>query len=261
MPNLRVHKDFRAVRNLPFCYLCGRHFVANDESDQDHVPPKCTFNPRDRQTPLTLKTHKSCNENYSVADEKIGQLIAFRRGECRTSKKLRLNLVHGPYLGMTALDNLDVDSAVWRWVLAFHAALYRQPLVVKGYSIRTPFPRFDEIDGKMVLRQLLPQHVAFVENIKQNRVFKNLDSIVSNNGNLTYECVWCKSDSGTRWFCMFAIDIYDWKKLGGRTARIPARGCAGCYELPDGSTPENATRDQAQTLVIPNYDVLDAFAP
>ena len=113
----------------------------------------------------------------------------------------------------------------------------------------------------MVLRQLLPQHLAFVENIKRNRVYNNLYSIVSNNGNMNYECVWCKSTNGTRWFCMFALDIYDWKKLGGRTARLPARGCAGCYELRDGSTPENATCDNAQTLIIPNYDVLDPFSP
>ena len=119
MPNLRVLKDFQAVRNLPFCYLCGHDFAADDESDQDHVPPKCTFNPRDRQPSLTLKAHKSCNENCSLADEKMGQLIAFRRGEGRKPEKLRLKLVHGPYPGITALENLDVDSTVWRWCSHF----------------------------------------------------------------------------------------------------------------------------------------------
>jgi hypothetical protein len=60
---------------------------------------------------------------------------------------------------------------------------------------------------------------------------------------------------------MFALDIYDWKDLGAHAKNIPARGCAGFYMLPSGLAPENATRDHARTIIIPNYDVLDPFAP
>ena len=29
----------------PFCYLCGRDFVAGDGTNRDHVPPECVFAP------------------------------------------------------------------------------------------------------------------------------------------------------------------------------------------------------------------------
>jgi hypothetical protein len=60
---------------------------------------------------------------------------------------------------------------------------------------------------------------------------------------------------------MFALDIYDWKDLGSHTADIPARGCTGFYVLLDGSAPETAARDRARTLITPNYDIFDPFAP
>lgn len=46
------------------------------------------------------------------------------------------------------------------------------------------------------------------------------------------------SDDATTWFCMFGVDIYDWKDLGSRSPSIPARGCAGMYQCEDGLRPE-----------------------
>jgi hypothetical protein len=138
---LRWPKDFRAVQDLPFCYLCGTEFMENHETDRDHVPPKNAFNPRDREPPLKLKTHKSCNGRFSIDDKKVGQLIALRRGERPTSARDKaLRVAHYPHLDMVALENLNVDAAIWRWVAGFHAALYRHSLIGARGSIQTPFP-------------------------------------------------------------------------------------------------------------------------
>jgi len=69
------------IRYLPFCYLCRRKFVKEDQVDGDHVPPRTAFNSRDKEPPLKLKTHVACDSALKVEDRKIGQLIALRRGE------------------------------------------------------------------------------------------------------------------------------------------------------------------------------------
>ena len=114
MVSLSVHKDFQAVRYLPFCYLCGIVFVDEDEVDGDHVPPQCTFNARDRRPVLKLKTHKACNGSYKVDDKKVGQLIGLRRRELPRSARDQA-LQFGRYGEMVAVENLNVDAAVWRW--------------------------------------------------------------------------------------------------------------------------------------------------
>jgi hypothetical protein len=106
---------------------------------------------------------------------------------------------------------------------------------------------------------VLPQHAVAVETIKRNRASGNLDVLTGYRGKLRYECVWGENvvrDSG---FCMFALDVYDCKDLGSHTSGIPARGCVGMYHLPDGSIPNEATRDGKYRVVVPNEDPLDAF--
>jgi hypothetical protein len=80
MVSLLNQSDFRSAQNLPFCYLCGCQFVADDSQNRDHVPPECIFAQPDRES-LWLPAHTACNKSYSVLDEKIGQLIALRYGK------------------------------------------------------------------------------------------------------------------------------------------------------------------------------------
>jgi hypothetical protein len=262
MASLRVHRDFQAVRKLPFCYLCGRDFVDGDEFDGDHVPPKAAFNTRDRGIPLKLRAHVACNSAQKETDKKVGQLIALRRREPPSSPRDQaLKIVHFRNLGMAALENLNVDAAVWRWVKGFHAALYRQPLTGDSYALQTPFPRGDVRDGRVTITPIRKQHVLVVDAIKRNRVAGTLDVLIANNGNLRYECVWCELDSRDGWLCMLALDIYDWKDLGGHTNEIPTRGCAGIYSLSDRSVPPAAARDSTTQIGVLNLDLLDAFAP
>lgn len=123
----------------------------------------------------------------------------------------------------------------------------------------TPFPRADLSSGVPEVRKLLDQHALAVSVIKYNRITGNLDVIEVNNGKLRYQCAWCVSDDGKRWFCMFGLDIYDWKDLGSHTAEIPARGCAGVYALTDYSRPQGSTVGKRPAIETPNIDVLDPF--
>jgi hypothetical protein len=203
---LQTQKDLRTVQRLPFCYICGDHLLEDDVTDGDHVPAKAAFNARDREPALKLRTHKRCNANLSVDDKKIGQLIALRRRESpppRRDQALRFMAKRD----MVAVTNLNIDTAVWRWIRGFHAALYREPLIGARYSIRTPFPRADDIQGQLMLQPLLVQHRLAVATLKRNRAWLNVDRLETNRGQLRYECVWCLSDDGTTWFCMFGVDI------------------------------------------------------
>lgn len=157
--------------------------------------------------------------------------------------------------------HFDIDTAIWRWVHGFHAALYRQPLAIKYCTLRSPFPRADMIDGRYVLRELLPQHEIIVETIKRNRASDNLDRVAANGLKLRYECAWLQSNDKSHWACLFGLDIYDWKDLGSHTKAIPSRGCAGLYVPADRRAPPNAARDLGGLIKMQNRDPLDPFGP
>jgi hypothetical protein len=128
MASLITQRDFRAVQNLPFCYLCGQSFAPDDRINRDHVSPKSIFAGPDR-SPLLLATHQHCNSAQKLTDEKVGQLIALKRGYMPSPpENRRLKFGRPMLVGLTAVTNLDVDEAVWRWIRGFHAALYREPL-------------------------------------------------------------------------------------------------------------------------------------
>jgi hypothetical protein len=254
---LTDQQALRVIRNLPFCYLCGEPFKEGEAVDHDHVPPKSIFAYADRQ-PLKLKTHKVCNERHSLDDEKVGQMISASRGyypEKEEDRKLRVAHLG---LGFGAVTNLNVDAVLWRWITGFHAALYREPLKRLRGSIVTPFPRADRnANGRYSFAPVYErQHDLFVETIKAQRWRNALDRIVANNKKLTYECVWGPTDDKSAWLCIFALNIYDWKKMG-TIPNVLARGCAGCYTLP--SHPPNATLVSNYRVITPNADPLDPF--
>jgi len=267
MVSLQTQKNFRAVQQLPFCYLCGETFVAGDDKNRDYAPPNCMFAETDRE-PLILLTHVTCNSSHELTDEKSGQLIALKRHEVASPDSDRLKFALSSDMKDGVLINVDVDGAVWRWIKGFHAALYCEPLIHpeappatgRPYvrALVTPFPRARQRDGNLIVEQLLPQHLNFVQTIKTNRAKNNLDRICCNKGKLTYECVWAQADNDGPWLCIFALDIYDWKDLG-RTRVQPARGCAGCYVLACGDAPAAATRAVTSSIIIPNFDPVDPF--
>src|SRR5207244_2023671 len=98
----------RAVQNLPFCYLCGKAFVAGDPKNRDHVPPECVFLESDRE-PLLLRTHPTCNQSYQLIDERIGQLIALKYGKLPSKPEHdRLKFAGALEINLAAVTNVDV---------------------------------------------------------------------------------------------------------------------------------------------------------
>lgn len=263
MRAITSHQHRQAVRKLPFCYLCGT-FADGDNTDRDHVPPECIF-PKEHREPLVLRTHVGCNSAHKLVDEKIGQLISLRRGAVPRpeNRRLRVRKVRAG----AALWNLDVDAAVWRWITGFHAALYAEPLRFQetgdaekpfARSLVLPFPKAPKDTG--AIEPILVQHVRFVDALKSNRLRQNVDRIQCNKGQLVYECVWDRFDNTDDWMCVFALNVCDWKDLGGAPGQ-PTRGCAGFYMTDTCAAPNEASRGIRSTVLLPNYDRLDPFAP
>jgi hypothetical protein len=123
--------------------------------------------------------------------------------------------------GYAAVIDLDIETAVWRWILGFHAALYREPLVPNGGLLVTPFQRTANSPHFQPPRPVPAACLSYVEVIKANRAKLNLDRIVTNKRKMTYECVWLHLDNGTC-ICIFALDIYAWRDMGDR--RLGQRG-------------------------------------
>jgi hypothetical protein len=265
---------FQKVANLPFCYWCGGNFLPQDQTNRDHVPPSNAFDVHDRTPPLILKTHVDCNSAHKTTDELIGQLVALQRNYVTPDpKNRRLKMEVYPGQSFGAVTNVDVIGAVWRYIRGIHAALYREPLLgAPQGTMTTPFTRGRIVDNELVLGgPKQEQHFAIVQTIKNQRAIGNVDRIVSNNGKLTYECVWVWAEdvnavmSGQRPMmrrraCFFALDIYGWKELGD-VGQFPARGCAGAYSLPDGHAPAGASLYIESATVAANQDPWDPFGP
>lgn len=266
MVALKTQRDRRAAQKLPFCYLCGELFDPNvidanapEARTREHVPPESCFRYTDRD-PLILPAHRICNGERSVTDKQIGQLIGVKFGRVPTPRDRALHFQSlGPRL---ALTNVNVHVEVWRWIRAFHAALYAEHLP-KGFrgALSLPFPSgLIGVDGQLQVDPIRPQHAVMVQTIKLNRAVAKLDVIRCNHNKLVYECTWCPSDRGDLQLCIFALDLYGWKDLGDPRVQ-PHRGCVGFYTLPTGAAPAQATQAATTSLVIPNYDALDPFSP
>ena len=262
MPSLTTQRQARAVKKLPFCYVCTREFSQGEEKTDDHVPPRACFAEADRDFPLQLPTHEPCNTNRNLTDETIAQLVSLihtgQRGPGVDRLKISILPSNAPDAPLGVLTNVNVHAEIKRWIRAFHAALYQQPLShLARFAIQAPFPTAELKTSGPVFGPPRPQDFKFVETIKVNRVSKTLDRIVCCNGKLTYECVWDQANNG-QWICVFALDLYDWKNLGdGRN--FEQRGCVGSYFTPSQPAPVLATRGTQLLARVPNMEPLDPF--
>jgi hypothetical protein len=261
MVSLTTPKEFQAARRLSFCYLCGATFRDGDAKNGDHVPPKSCFAKSDRNVPLELPTHVSCNHAHHLVDEKLAQIIGLKREQVPAVRDRRLKFKVFPptsTFGISAaITNVDIRGAIRRWIFGFHAGLYQEPLPKSAaFGVSTPLPSATISGDKLRHNPLLPQHALFVHIVKVNRFARNLDRIRSNNGRMLYECVWKQTD-GSAWLCIFALNIYDWREMGSQY--LPARGCVGFYTVPSREPPANATRATQILVAVPNHDPLDAF--
>lgn len=255
MPNLSSSNHFRSAQNLDFCYLCSQPLKGSGAPNRDHVPPQAVFLERDRNPALWLPTHTDCNLSQSREDDKIGQLMKLLHRKQPSNPNHRV-LKYDYDLG--AVDGIDIERIVFRWVRGFHAALYGQPLDCRlNGMISTPFVPVDRVD-----RLPLPvnkYHALVVREIKKNRAASCLDSIRSSNGKCRYECVWGKTGDNV-WCCLFALELYNWIDLA-RSRHSPTRGCCGYYFNSDLALPPNATVETSVTVPFSNLHQLDPFGP
>lgn len=257
-------KDFRRVRGLPFCYLCGRRFNDVNDKTRDHVPPQTMFLSADRRNPLILPTHNKCNQGESWADEIVGQLIGVLHGKYPQRKNLKVKV--GLYTSnkdnqpALVLEGINFRGFIARCVKAFHAALYREflPPTTPNWFDPPIIPGVKK-QGKVEFEETRVQFPLIVSTIKKNRKAGKIDRISCFNNKCIYECVWEQMDNG-QWACMFALNIYDWKRLGD-SSHQPIRGCVGFY-MPTKGLPKNATTGIVKILEIPisNTEPLDPFA-
>lgn len=72
-----------------------------------------------------------------------------------------------------------------------------------------------------------------------------------------YDCVWVRDDAGVP-MCIFALNVYDWAKLGD-TESFPKRGCVGYYRVLS-ALPKGATIGTELEFRFQNNELLDPFA-
>jgi hypothetical protein len=262
MVQLVTQKQLRSVKKLPFCYACGNKFTEENRSTDDHIPPKSCFAKSDRTFPLQLPTHAHCNSSRNLTDEIIGQIISLKHGEPPSARDHKVEFTQFENkissTPLEAITNANIHEEIWRWVRAFHAALYQEYLPFNNkYALETPFPTGRITSNCAEVESVKHQHIRFVETIKLNRIAGNLDLIHANNGKLKFECVWDQANNGS-WLCIFALDLYFWKDLGDINNFI-GRGCAGCYLAPSSKAPLLATTGTKLFAPLPNADPLDPF--
>jgi hypothetical protein len=234
MLQILTQKNARKSQNLPFCYICGKSFAGKDETNHDHVPPSRIFAKEDRSFPLKLRTHKSnCH----------AQLFSQLHGKFPSDISDSLNISvfqHAENENKIAIfQERDIEILLRRWIQGFHAALYEKHLPSNSnWAIQGPLPSAMMTAHGLVIEPIKKQHYEFVNHIKKNRAANSVDTIVTNNGKLRYECVWDRLSDGS-YCCIFALDLYGWSNLGDNE-NFERRGCAGMYRPTDQILPLGA---------------------
>lgn len=258
MPSISSQKQLRDSRHLDFCYLCGEKFICNLERTKDHVPPRKMFAICDRNTPLILFAHTECNSSRSTEDEFMSQLVGVLHGKIPRLDQLKLPLFRvdlgldsGP---LTGLHDTPFMRFVFRYVRAFHTALYKEYLVDSGGYIYMPFPSHRVTNGIFTVLDEDPGRTELTYVLKLHKFFSCVDSVVSCNSKCDYICIWLEFDDG-RPFCLFALNLYDWGRLGEPSFPLH-RGCLGWYY---SDPPSIATIGTRREVFFSNLEPLDPF--
>lgn len=246
MPTIVGQKALQVARKLPFCYVCGHVLTDTYQSNRDHVPPSSCIAQHDRaHSPLILPTHPACNASFKVDDERVGQFLSLLHGKVPKPENRRLDYkkFFNPAIDREAVTNVDMYGAVIRWVRAFHAALYMQPLPSNTrFAIELPFEVISPLeDGQYIIDNgRLRQRTLCEETLASNRLTRTIDRLAAWNGNLRYECVWVLT--ALHAYCVFWLDFYNWSRLARLTGK-PPMSCVGFYQLSRQELPTTATTE------------------
>jgi hypothetical protein len=268
MRKIRTQQEARPAQSLDFCYLCGEVFAAEPERNNapDHLPPRAVFDRADRNWPLVVACHYCCNQERSMTDQKIGQLISVTRGQYPAERDIALNIRPWPVgegqnpIGV--LSELNFQAEVWRWVRGFHASLYGEYLPGDGeHRTYPPMPVGEmTLDGPRWNEDHLPIQAGVVQQIRLNRAIDRLDEIQCNNGKVRYVCLWAPPtpEREQRWECWFGLKVYEWQTLGD--PRFPRRACIGRYSIA-GKPPVDASIAVTIDFPVRDGSPLDPFEP
>ena len=177
-------------------------------------------------------------------------LVSITRRTDRDRDRLRKQLVYvrdvedGQRLGVRGVD---LPSHIWRWVRAFHAALYAEFL--PNIPQRRVFPPLPS--GSIETKEVQPTSIdelqlMIVDAVRTNRATKSFDQILCYGGRCEYNCTWEQADDG-RMLSMFGLRLYDWEDLGDSKLG-PQRSCVGVHVPPSGRPPSGT---RATRLEVP----------
>lgn len=248
MPNVISSRDFKTILKLPFCYICGGALDWH-QSTRDHVPPRGCFAQQDRMhTPLVLPTHLECNNGFKVADESLGQFLSLLHGKKPKPGAHGVTYTASVIPGLAVNRNVNLYGAIERWVRAFHAALYQQPLPARAkFAIELPIEVVsadNEGDSEFLDIGRREQRALCERTIAVNRSARTIDRLVGWNGKLQYECVWIPTPLHS--YCVFWINLYGWSHLA-KIQLMPPKECVGFYSLFPTERPPSAT---TQTILV-----------
>lgn len=257
----------RRHRDHPFCYICGEGFTGDQVVNRDHVPPENIFLVEDRVNfPLKMNVHKACHDRYCEEDERVGQLMQATRGEMPTPERDRRGLEphqlqNGQVIPILRAESLDLNRAFFRYVRAFHAALYDQPLPEDTkHALHSPAIEFvpEEGTGRPLFfdRRLKDQSMIsciFRQNVEDGLA---MDAVVAYNMAMIYECFWRTDPSGPT-ECFFCLRIYNSNEMGA-VQLYGRRACVGRYRPPPSGLPAQ----RAKCLPFrPCVTCLDPYGP
>lgn len=242
---LSTQQHFRPLQTLRFCYLCCLDItdaqLANGEINREHVPPTGMFKEADRDVPLILPAHATCNNALKDDDQISAQLMRLIHGR-PSNEHNQLDVYAGILPDGTetaAIGGFDFRSIIRRFVRGFHSALYREPIPDFGQFMTSPplpeaeltpdGPRFLPVEA--IVNEFIPE-------LQRHHAAGNVDSVVCRNGKVRYECVWMKADGG-QWLCFYSLDINNWGALAP-TEGFNNSKCVGAYFLPFYQKPEAA---------------------
>jgi hypothetical protein len=187
MPSVIGPRSLQAVQKLPFCYICGKAFTAEDQRNRDHVPSRSCISRKERtHNPIILPVHVLRNDRFKKDDERVGQFLSILHGKLAQAEKRRLQYrrFSNPALDrqgrqIEAVSDMDMYGVVYRWVRAFHAALYQQPIPTKvNYAIELPFDVVSPIDDSYIADDGRPRQRALCEEtIARNRLTRTIDRL------------------------------------------------------------------------------------
>ncbi len=128
MIEVSTQMELRKRQSLDFCYLCGKSLldVPKKARNMDHVPPSAVFLTSDRNPPLKLPTHCTCNNSQSRQDETIKQLVMMLHDRPHDQNLLPMDIIcpEGDPLTPALATTLDFRPIILRWVRGGVSALY-----------------------------------------------------------------------------------------------------------------------------------------